>query len=231
MKKNILFLAFLAIALSSLFFFIQCHKGCESKYLGELKFSPTDLAIVPYNGTEHLIFRDSLGDSICYDSTSIRSSQYYYRINDFSNDKCPGNFYNCELNYTDFVGYNYFTNISTDVHFNPFSTNMKKYIYISICYLKTQKWYFEGYFNFDNLKLYDITVSDIYTSGALAPFASISSFNDSLIVGPRKFYDVYKLKQIIKPDKIGNIQFVYYTISNGIVGFKTEEGHMWYLSL
>jgi len=45
------------------------------------------------------------------------------------------------------------------------------------------------------------------------------------------FYNVYVLKQIIKPDKDENLQYVYYSVSKGVVGFRTEEGHLWYLAL
>lgn len=224
MKKNILFLAFLAITLSSIFF-IQCHKGCESKNLGELKFSPTDLAIVPYNGTEHLIFRDSLGDSICYDSTGIRSTQERWPIYETGDPECPGDNYYCDVNYTHFnthlEGNIHQSMIWFDLEFIPFSANMKKNIYFHVFYQKTKTWFFSGDFNFENLALYNTSQSD----------AIVFSINDSLMIGPRKFYNVYILEQIKKPDKAENLKYLYYTISNGIVGFKTEEGHLWYLSL
>ena len=43
--------------------FIQCKK-CDPKELGVAFFSQTDLNIVPYIGTETLIFKDSIGDTI-----------------------------------------------------------------------------------------------------------------------------------------------------------------------
>ena len=51
------------------------------------------------------------------------------------------------------------------------------------------------------------------------------AFNDSTFVGPNKFYSVYTLK----PYNGGSINTAYYNTSKGLLGFKTEEGLLWYL--
>lgn len=48
----------------------QCKNDCESKKIGDLNFTQDELNIVPYNGTETLVFRDSLNDSILYNGNS-----------------------------------------------------------------------------------------------------------------------------------------------------------------
>ena len=61
MKFFILILTFFTILIMA---FSSCKKNCESNNLGNVSFTPTDLQIVPYKGTETLIFKDSLGRCI-----------------------------------------------------------------------------------------------------------------------------------------------------------------------
>ena len=77
-------------------------------------------------------------------------------------------------------------------------------------------------FVFDNLKL--------YSSSSPSANGSILAFNDSLKVGPNMFYSVYTLKQSNPKGGLLNLQIVYYNVSDGIIGFKTDQGHLWFLS-
>jgi len=202
---------------------IQCQKKCVSKELGVIRFTQSDLNIVPYAGTENLLFKDSIGDSISEHPEVVPG-----RISDYNNyydgyccleDVCPPDHYVVQGNYTHFEGKDYKTSIEVDLGFeDPFSTPLKKSIGIVVSYEDSQQWYFSGYFNFDSLKLTNPS------SGRV----SIVTFNDILKIGPKQFFKVYTLKQNEDPQGLKNIQIVYYSINSGVVGFKTDQGHLWY---
>lgn len=200
----------------------QCHKDCVSEKLGEIRFTQNELNIVPYDGTETLVFKDSINDSIIYIGTG-RNSKYTFDVrHEFpDNYECPGNYYNTEINYTKFEGTNN-SKILIDLYMDsPFLGNLKKYIYIRISYNNIDTWYFDGEMIFDATNVQNASPSN----------ACVLAFNDSLIIGSNTFFNVYTLMQIILPNNLKNLQVIYYTFSNGIVGFKTEEGHLWYLAL
>ena len=78
-------------------------------------------------------------------------------------------------------------------------------------------WDFDWGYNIDGLKL------STSNGGNL-------SFKDSIIVGPKKFYSVYVLEQISTSSSYANLQYVYYSFKEGVVGFKEQGGKTWYLS-
>jgi hypothetical protein len=80
-------------------------------------------------------------------------------------------------------------------------------------------WTFEGQFEFDLLKLF-----------ALPPPSNHSVvFSDSLVIGPTKYYNVHTLIQDTAVTNSGNLSRVFYNVSKGVIGFKTEQGHLLYL--
>lgn len=206
--------------------FIQCHKDeCKSEYLGDLRFTETDLKINPYTGAERLVFRDSIGDSICYNN-GIRYSNYglhiYEHYDPQNPDACWGDYYKTEQNYTFFNEVNYGTiSVELDI-WDPFKEN-KKYIVLCISYEKVQNWYFACDFVFDSLQLHDNPKS-IYGT------ARILGYSDSLSIGPNKYYSVYTLIHRDDPNPQKHLKIVYYSLNKGIVGFKTYQEHLWYLS-
>jgi len=221
MKK----LALLLFLLLCLFVFIQCKKECQSKKVGDIRFTQTDLSIVPFNGNENIVFIDSISDSISYKGTIRKSDYNFYKIYENhveSEEDCPGDWYNIENNYTRFAGeINDFDmwfdlNIGGDAFFG----SIKKFIFVRVHFIKDyQEWYFGCRYAFDDLKLYDLSPTDNI----------LLTYNDSLNIGPEKFYNVYTFNQIDKPSSKENLQFVYYTVSEGVIGFKTDSGHLWYL--
>jgi hypothetical protein len=224
MKNNICFITFAAICLLML---TQCHKKeCNMESLGNITFTETDLSIIPYTGLEELIFRDSLGDSVIYNS-GIRFSNYdnyvYENFDPQNIADCWGDYYKTEQNFTYF--YKPANGIGVEVSIavgNPFK-DTNNYIYIGITYTKTQSWSFGCAFVFDSLKLSN-TATPLYGNG------SIAGYYDSIAIGPDMYYSVYSLVQNTDPLHSENLKTVYYSISKGIVGFKTEEGHLWFLS-
>lgn len=206
--------------------FIQCKRECNTEKLGDLKFSQSDLKIVPYNGFENLIFKDSIGDTISMhpEVSTGRHNKYdnrYYE-NYFYQDDCIPNYYYVEQNYTHFIGKDYHTSIWVEMYFdNLFADSLKKYIIIRVAFEDSQRWYFYNAFYFNSNGLYD----------GFSQKSSIVSYSDSLKIGQKMFKKVYKLQQLEEPDGVKNLQYVYYSLIDGVVGFKTKEGHLLYLFL
>ena len=220
MKKVIFFTLLLVLPL----IFYQCQKKCNSEKLGEIRFTETDHKIVPYDGLENLIFKDSIGDSFTMhpevSTGRIYSYDNKYYEHYFSQEKCPPNYYCVEQNYTHFVGKDYKTSIWTDIYFdNPFADSLKKYLVINVALEESQSWYFTSTFFFKSSELFDRSPLE----------SKIVDYNDSLKIGPKWFLKVYTLKQIQDPYGLKNLQFVYYSLNDGVVGFKTAEGHLYYL--
>lgn len=44
------------------------------------------------------------------------------------------------------------------------------------------------------------------------------------------FNKVYTLQQLEEPDRVKNLQYVYYSLIDGVVDFKTKEGHLLFFS-
>jgi hypothetical protein len=222
MKKIIWLLVFVILSCP---IFIQCHKNeCKSEYLGDVRFTETDLKINPYKGTERLVFKDSIGDSICYDS-GVRYSNYnlpIYEYFDLNNpEACRGDYYELERNYAQFNEVESTGFIKIVLNFdNPFIYHEKS-INLQIDFGHNPSWYFNCEFDFDSL--------EIFESARHYPTGSILSYNDSIIIGPITCYSVYVLMQNSEPVNVENLKTVYYSINNGIVGFKTVQGHLWFL--
>jgi hypothetical protein len=215
--KKIIFISVIALTLLS----ARCNKDCESEKLGELVFTQDELNIVPYNGTETLVYKDSLNDSIVYTGAFRKSNEItYYQNYNTPASNCPGNYYKAYDNITQFNGQNNsIINIALSIT-SPFLGNIEKKMGIAISFINSDTLYFNGVFAFNPTGIFNITPSN----------AIVLSYNDSLILGPKIFYNVYTVKQVHEFSPSTNFQILYYTNINGIVGLKKEDGHLWYLS-
>jgi hypothetical protein len=217
MKKIIIILTLITLYI---LIFNSCKKPCESKNLGTVKFTSEDLKIVPYKGTETLTFLDSLGNKLTYkgdDRVRLYNNEHH-EFSSSGNDECTGNYFYSEINDTRFKGNDLYFFIWVDLLMddgNPFNKNIKKSIEIKVVYEDTKIWIFDGYFNFNAMKLYNHTDTS----------ESNLTLKDSLMIGLKKYYSVYVLKQ-----NNTNIKTLFYIIKEGIVGFRTKEGHTWYLN-
>jgi hypothetical protein len=230
MKRNLRLLVFVTI---SCLMFIQCHKNeCKSEYLGDLRFTETDLKINPYTGKERLVFKDSIGDSLCYNCEGRLSSSNHYIYEHYdpeSYNGSKGDYYKLEFNQTYFDEPAIYSGITVSIGIgNPF-LETKNYIGINVSYQDTKTWLFECNFYFDSLALFDVPPPPSY---AYDPGGHILIFDDSIIVGHHLHYSVYTLVQTNGPpmSSLSNLKTVYYSIKEGIVGFKTDEGHLWFLA-
>ena len=154
-----------------------------------------------------------------------RFTNYNQIWNQFpNNEQCMGDYYYTENAGAEFqinnTNYMIWTNLSMDDG-NPFHQNINKYINILVTYQYTSTVYiFNCVFSFNAQQI----INPEYNSIGIL-------FKNNLTVGSKMFYSVYVLEQkkgISGGDE--NIKYVYYTINNGVVGFKTYEGQTWYLS-
>lgn len=222
MKKNILILLLSFLAIST---FMSCQKNCQSNLLESIRFSETDLNIIPYKGHEQLIFIASSGRTTVFNSVNrishIGAGGYEYVEFPGSDDYCPGNYYYTETNNLEFYG----TVSGSWLNFelgmtNPFTKPVKKHISISVTVLDSIYWVFGNVYNFDSLKLYNY----------YPPYDFIP-VNESVLIGPKTFYNVYALESgmNLHSRTVSNLKTVFYSVTEGIVGFQNEYGGTWYL--
>ena len=218
------------IALFSVYILIfnSCKK-CVQNNLGTVTFTQTELQIVPYTGTETLMFLDSLGDSLTFKGNGRRDYGFQWFQcpqgdcpGAGGEDDCRGNYYFTEENITAFYSNKSYIYRVIQLYFSmdqgtTFHQNIKKNFSIEVGFYDKKYWDFDWGYNIDGLKL------STSNGGNL-------SFKDSIIVGPKKFYSVYVLEQISTSSSYANLQYVYYTFKEGVVGFKEQGGKTWYLS-
>ncbi len=222
MKKIALLILF---AFFCSFGFIGCKK-CHKKKLGDIKLSESELNIVPYKGTGDLTFRDSNNYTIVYHPDSYHPRESYYHdvyehyehgsIGSEPEEPC-GNYYTIEENITNFKGKQCYNYIQIDLKYDSVFTNIKTYFHILVSYEIGEQWCFSNGFYYDSGNFYDYLDTNTVI------------LSDSLQIGPNHYHHVYTFIQ--NGGNIGYelIQYLYYTMENGIVGFKTKTGHLWYL--
>jgi hypothetical protein len=218
MKRVILLIVFFILCILT---FNHCKK-CKTKQLETLLYSTTDLKINPYNGTEKLHYIDSIGDSIIYYPNGRKDSLVRGSSRNEDRD-CPPEYWRySEANDTKFTGDNLHEYIEVKFQFFSYMSEpevIRKGIEIDVCYQDSQFWYFTGSFEFDNLNLSNINTT----------YSEVAAFNDSIFIGPTKHYNVFTLIQNKTQSANQNLKTVFYNISEGIVGFKTDTGLLWYL--
>jgi hypothetical protein len=204
----------------ALLLFVGC-KDCNPKELGTINLSQTDLSILPYVGSELIVFKDSVGDSICFKSNSGRKSYFMqWPEHSFEQNQCMPDFYYVESNEVKYDVVGTYGFLKIELYFNNGVSNIKKNIKITIAYNDSQDRSFICSYRFDAL---EISVSSYGDSG-------VALYNDSLMVGPNKLPDIYTMMHNYNPIGTGNQNKVYYNIIRGIVGFKSSDGHLWYLA-
>ena len=211
--------------------FDSCNKGCVSKNLGTINFTPTDLQIVPYNGTETLTFNDSLGNSIIFTgkgriSSNPNDDNKHSECPDGDcggNDICFGNYYYTQTNSIQFQGQNsdFQINILLDMAEGSFHKDISKCFSITVKFKDGANiWLFSC------PSLYSYSFDAMKISSLVKGYNSLS-YTHTLVIGPKTFNSVYVLGQI--GIAYNNLEYVYYTINEGIVGFRTVTGKRWYL--
>ena len=194
--------------------FNQCSKCKTGKYLGQLNLTQNDLNTVPYLVNQIIIFKDSIGDSVCFNNFSRSSTrETLYDLNGYDyrqvEQNCDINYYNAERNSTIFLGI-YENQMNIDLAYtnsSNYSYTFKKYLLFNVSFKDSLLLTSTVTFPIDSLNInYSVN----------SP-GSLISYYDSLLIGNRYFYSVYKLKQTL-----------YYSLNNGVVGFKTNDNKIWH---
>jgi hypothetical protein len=198
---------------------MRCGK-CREKELSDKKFTTSELSILPYNGTETLTFKDSIGDSVCYYGQGRKDEMDITHEAEYPNDAgCYDG------------GYRQVESVSVDFHHNPDTTfNIRLFFY-------------HPFGDMENDKYIDFT----FSGGVFAcPYSfeagtimkpKLSGWNDfyvaaiynSLTLVNKTYSNVYELKRYHVANYPQMLTSVYYSISKGIVGFKKKSGETWYL--
>lgn len=218
MKRTILLISLMTV-LS--FLFVECKKNCNSKELDDKTFTDMERNIVPYNGSETLIFKNSIGDSLVFIGQG-RTSKMDNRVEfpDHDEDECAGNTRNAESNQVSFKCGNTDSIIRIALDFwRPFDNdeNIKliDFSYSSIGYVSSN--YFYGTYMFYS----DTLVSP---TNAWQNFYLITAYYNSLTLINKTYQRVYELSFF---NSYGRT--LYYNIIQGVVGYKESSGTIWYL--
>lgn len=197
-----------------MFSFLILQYGCDNCNTtdeGDFKLANEDLQIVPYNGTETLIFKNPAGDSVVFYGAGRHSNlDQRYRSCDYNTDCCDFVYY-IEIERTIFAASNnsrmYFRLERERDSFNNFGISIS-------CSDNLVFNFFENYkFN---------------SNGIFCSTSSIIVTNDTLTIAGKEFYSVYEFKR--NNCNTPELPIVYYSLTQGIVGFKTIENVEWYLS-
>jgi hypothetical protein len=201
----------------------QCKKKdkCISNKLPDLLVSIDDLSLLPYDSTSVIIFKDSIGDSCCYGFLGYSEQSYYCeQFYATKPEDCKGNYRNVqEENFILFGITDTINRIRFAFGFsNIFESESKLF---EIMFFRNQK--------------NDHGVLDVY-------FSKSSQYCNNTILLPavyfniltllnHTYYSVYEIKNTSESQfSSGEIISVFYSITQGIVGFKKADGTIWYLA-
>jgi hypothetical protein len=209
--KRFIFLFLFTLTLP--FGFVHCD-SCRSELLGYKEFTQSDLSIIPYNGSETLIFKDSLNDTMSF-SNGKRYSTYTELMHEHpENYDCLGNYYRCQTNYTSFIQTGGHGSLDFRLFFyDIFHSTDSKYFSIQLYYAKSDSGSFSGAFLFNQNNILETNPN----------YGNSPDLTASMVLGPKTFSMVYTFK-------FDNQKIIYYSFSKGVVGFKTAKGHLWYLA-
>jgi|GEM_PF-3553726 len=208
--KNLLIKSYCLIfvfAVSSL----SCSK-CKNKTYPPVKFSEVDLEIIPYLGSETLVFCDSLNDCLTYkgEGRQLNNIHNYYS-NDCTND---GNDFVSQIDECSFSDSIIKKQIELRIGFTGESyESLRKYFFISINLpIELHIGPSGGAYTFNN--------------DSILPGQQVS-FYKTMLIGKSLFTSVYILVSGTRPPEPEYVLLVYYTILDGIIAFKTNYGHLW----
>ena len=226
MKKVIYLSLFVIVSLS----FSSCKKCVQNKVI-DLKFTQDELRIDPYSGNERLVFIGSTGDSVLFHNGSRLNNhnviyQYSYETAKVDNNGCQGDYFGADddqmMMFDDTLKSNLY--IFLNFLYSLEIPTSDKLFELAFGYNKQPLYYFEGKFKFNVDTLMNIKTTNLYYKD------SIVAFHPTWKPGPNLFFNVYELYSH-KPDPRETewISTAYYSIKEGLVGFKTTFGTTWYL--
>jgi hypothetical protein len=211
---------------NSLLIITSCKK-CHENELSSVQFSQTELNMIPYKGNETLIFKSTTEPSLSYYGTerTTQSAIYYEDLKNMEETHCKGTYYYTQQSWIDFRS----TNGGYDLTIQMYFTNLFDSGFINgICILGLNLNIdsirnFSGHYVFKSDTLYN----GKYTAGL---GTLIKGFYPSIQLGQKLFYNVYEMGgDYGSPNTTEWISSVYYCFSNGLIGFCTNKGKLWYL--
>jgi hypothetical protein len=219
MKQLIFFLFSLSAIL-----FISCQNKCQNSQVADLKFSDEELKINPYTGKERLTYFSSANDTIVFQEGDRSSmSQKYLTDPNSPESACRNNYYYGEVNYMYKNSENSFFTITLSYKYTDFYKNDLKKVFLLNIGIKKLDASFYGSFTFGQ---------DTLMNGTSISSDSIVDFQMTKVIGPNTFYEVYELQgQKEGPKDTAWISIVFYSIKQGLVGFQTNNGNVFYSSL
>jgi hypothetical protein len=226
MRTVILLLIIIIISLP----FSGCKK-CVQNQIADLKFTQDELKIDPYTGNELLTFIGSSGDTVLFHNGSrlnshLRIYQYDYETAKLDHDGCQGDYFEIDqdqmMMYDDTLETHLY--IFLNFQYSWSSPSNEKIFKLSFGQSKQLFIYFNGSFKFNVDTLLNITMTSQYYKD------SIIAFHPIWKSGPNTFNNVYELYSH-QPDNRYTpwISIAYYSINEGLLGFKTTSGITWNL--
>jgi len=190
-------------------FFYGCAR-CHDTYLGSFNITSSEHSLIPYTAQSKLIFINNSGDSTTYILDSISSEYLTHPLRQEDNSECATT-YEHEVFGVDFKDptKSKYLEVALDHYPSP----------SSLMFVVTLRFSPKDSIQ-DFLKLQ-------FPQGDSIP----GTYYLSLQIGLREFHNVHEfVGNVKKASVIDYIEYVYYTKSQGIVGFKSHSGKLWYLA-
>ena len=209
----------------SVFPFVQCHQ-CHDEELSSMAFSQDDIKINPYSDSDTIKFISSSNDSIILYGSRKTEKEVIHENTNESDElalyHCLGQWYYSQINSTifsdsnDFISIRIFLSLPDIFHDSLYS----KTITFIISPPDKSAAQFDGIYQFEN--------DSFSTLGNPEVNGKIEGYQDTLTLGQKTFYNIYKFYNI--PDSYTQSKYsdwverIYYSIKEGIVGFSLKSG-------
>ncbi len=223
-RHNPVFFLLLAGCISLL---AGCSKNtCIQHEVGRLTFTAGDQAICPYTGKDTLTFKNLTGDSVIFKKSLMQSGfnrAYQYSASealDFNG--CQGDYLSSEYRARNYICGNIKGKLDVILKNNATFYHRESVKNIQLSFFPGDS---TGLGFYASMKFSGDTLMNFPDK-----FDSIIAFHDSVSLGTRKFYQVYELfihNEAPPLDDWG--EFAYYSLIDGIVGFRSNLGKTWYL--
>jgi hypothetical protein len=203
-------------------------KKCVQNKIADLRFSKEELKVDPYSSNEHLTFIGSSGDTVVFQNgfrlnNHRRVYKYDSETAKVDHDGCAGDYFDIDEEKMMMADSTLKTNlfIFLDFLYSWSNPSDEKTFHLSFGYGKQPLIYFDGIYKFNADTLLNMKASN-------PKYDSIVAFHPIWESGSNIFYDVYELFNY--NSDVGNtprISTAYYSIKEGLLGFKTTSGTTW----
>jgi len=223
MKKQSFLLGVLVI---SLLLINSCQK-CHENELSSVKFTQNELKMIPYTGNDTLLFKSATEPSLSYYGTerTTQSGIDYEDLKNVEETHCKGTYYYSQSSWIDFRSAHGDYNLRTEMYFtNLFDSGYIEGIFIFGLGLNINSIRdFSGQYVFE--------LDTLYSGKYIEGFSKIiKGFYSTIQLGQKSYHNVYEFDgDYSSPNTTEWISSVYYCFSDGLVGFRTNKGKLWYL--